>query len=319
MKEKNIKFLGLRLCEHDSNMSFFDGDKVFYYKLERHTRIKHDAYDNFELWISEIKKIWGITLNDLDEIGIVFDPWAYKLKDKEFFPSTNFKYLPYNITRINHHYAHALSCWPINNKCKTHIVFDAYGDYNISWTTFKNDKIFDIGYVNKQGSLGLAMNLAATILNIEPRNSYDVAGKVMGLQSYGHMNNDYLKKLHNFDINQINIVFDFNLWKQHIGDNLLAELKKIDWIRTVHFYVGKLLLNYFTKVIDNDDDYISYSGGCAQNVVWNTTLKNKFKNLIIPPHCSDEGLSLGVIDFFRRKYNLPFFKLNNFPFSQGGK
>ena len=35
--------------------------------------------------------------------------------------------------------------------------------------------------------------------------SHSEAGKVMGLQSYGHMNNDYLKKLRNFDINQINI------------------------------------------------------------------------------------------------------------------
>ena len=128
-----------------------------------------------------------------------------------------------------------------------------------------------------------------------------------------------IMKLRNFDINKISIVFDFNLWKQHMGYNLLAELKKIYWICTINFYAGELLLNYFTTVIDNDDDYISYSGGCAQNVVWNTTLKNKFKNLIIPPHCSDEGLSLGVIEFFRRKYNLPFFKLNNFPFSQGGK
>jgi hypothetical protein len=38
-----------------------------------------------------------------------------------------------------------------------------------------------------------------------------------------------------------------------------------------------VLLNHF-KIYANPDDIITYSGGVAQNVVWNTTLKRHFKN-----------------------------------------
>ena len=36
-----MKFLGLRLCEHDSNISYSDGSQIKYIKLERLNHIKH--------------------------------------------------------------------------------------------------------------------------------------------------------------------------------------------------------------------------------------------------------------------------------------
>ena len=98
---------------------------------------------------------------------------------------------------------------------------------------------------------------------------------------------------------------------------MLAALQPLDWIRTVHDKVSDILINFFEEVTDgNYDAEISYSGGVAQNVIWNTALKNKFKNLIIPPHCNDEGLSLGALEYLRIKNNIPKFKLNNFPYIQ---
>lgn len=316
-----MKFVGLRLCEHDSNISYFDGNEVFYFKLDRFNRIKHSAYNNFESWVEEIEKMWKVSVDELDEIGIVFDPWHYKLdfKNDSFFPSKNFDYLPFKVTRINHHYAHALSCWPLVNNCNTHFVFDAFGDYNITWSVFKNKKLMDVGHRDKQGSLGLSINTAAEKLGIEAKDdlsSIDLAGKLMGLQSYGKLNTSFLEKLSSFTIKEINLIFNFGLWEQHMGDSLLAELNKLDWIHTVHHHIGETLVEYFSSFVDHPNDIISYSGGCAQNVVWNTTLKNKFKNLVIPPHCADEGLSLGVLEFFRIKHSLECFKTEDFPYWQ---
>ena len=64
------------------------------------------------------------------------------------------------------------------------------------------------------------------------------------------------------------------------------------------------------------NDKISYSGGIAQNIVINTILKNYFPNLSIPPHCADEGLSLGCIEYLRKMYNQPSFDKSNFPYWQ---
>ena len=316
-----MKFIGMRLCEHDSNISYFDGSDVHYFKSERFEKGgvmgKHHAYGNFESWIKEIKDMWNLKPEDLDEIGIVFDPWHYRLnyEDDNFFPTKKFDYLPYNITRINHHYAHALSSWPVTKTCNKHFIFDAYGDFNISWSYIENDKLKDVGFFDTSNSLGNLMNGAAIEMNISVKSRLDSSGKLMGLQAYGNIDKEYLKKLQRFDITLMHPAFEFTLWEQHCGDNLLAQHKKLDWARTVHHWVGEALVEHFGKYV-NVDDEVSFSGGCAQNVVWNYHIKNKFKNLVVFPHCNDEGLSLGVLEYFRKKHNLPHYKTNNFPYWQ---
>ena len=51
-----MKLLGLRLCEHDSNISYFDGQKVHYLKSERLHQIKHHGYDNLWEYKNDIKR-----------------------------------------------------------------------------------------------------------------------------------------------------------------------------------------------------------------------------------------------------------------------
>jgi carbamoyltransferase len=76
-----------------------------------------------------------------------------------------------------------------------------------------------------------------------------------------------------------------------------------------------MLVDFFSKHA-NPNDTIVYSGGVAQNVIWNTKLRENFPNIIIPPHCADDGLSLGALEFLRQKHNLDKFKLDNFPYAQ---
>jgi carbamoyltransferase len=110
-------------------------------------------------------------------------------------------------------------------------------------------------------------------------------------------------------------MFSIENWRHFAGDQLLADHNLLTWISTVHERAGDALLDYFKKYADKTD-VISYTGGVAQNVIWNTKLKNYFPNLIIPPHCADDGLSLGAIEWLRIKHNLPKFTLENFPFCQ---
>ncbi len=314
------KLLGLRLCEHDSNISYFDGSKVFYLKSERFYNQKYHAYDNLWKWKNDIKKIFNIDYKDIDEIAVVIDPWRNKLPvdNEEFYPAIEYEYLPVSnkVYRINHHLAHALSCWPLyNERPKYEIIIDGFGDINNSWTVIKDNKILKRGYQNKNGSLGLSMCKAAQWLNIES-DQYGAASKLMGLQSYGKIVQPFRETL-NYDMHSIDSLFDTNNFNKFLNSDLLAALQPLDWIRTVHDKVSDILINFFEEVTDgNYDAEISYSGGVAQNVIWNTALKNKFKNLTIPPHCNDEGLSLGALEYLRIKNNLPRFELDNFPYIQ---
>jgi len=316
----NKKLIGLRLCEHDSNISYFDGEKVHYLKSERFYNIKHHAYDNFWKWKEDLKEIFNVNLKEIDEIAIIVDPWRHNLplNNEEFYPAIEYEHFPFEgkVYRLNHHLAHALSCWPLQNKRPEYeIVIDGFGDENNAWTVIKNDKIFQKGYLNFNGSLGQSMGTTAVNLGITS-NPYDLAGKLMGLQSYGEIDKKFFNKI-NFNIYSVNQLFDFNNYIKYKNNYLLANLKKLDWIRTVHEKVSEILINFFEQITDkNYDATISYSGGVAQNVIWNTVLKNKFKNLIIPPHCNDEGLSLGALEYLRIKNKMPKFKLNNFPYIQ---
>ena len=316
----NKKLIGLRLCEHDSNISYFDGEKVHYLKSERFYNIKHHAYDNLWEWQKDLNKIFNVDLKQIDEIAIVLDTWRHKLPldNEEFYPANEYEYLPFNkkVYRLNHHLAHALSCWPLQDKRPEYeIIIDGFGDENNAWTVIKNDKIIKRGYLNFNGSLGQSMSVTAKNLGITS-GIYDLAGKLMGLQSYGKIDKNFSNNI-NFNMYSINQLFNFNNYIKYQNDYLLANLKKLDWIRTVHDKVSNILINFFEEVTDgNYDAEISYSGGVAQNVIWNTALKNKFKNLIIPPHCTDEGLSLGALEYLRIKNNLPKFELDNFPYIQ---
>ena len=315
------KLLGLRLCEHDSNISYFDGENVHYIKTERIYKTKHHGYNNLYDWEKDIFKLFNVKSNDIDEVAIIIDPWRHNqpTNNEEFFPHYDYKFFPHkNTIRLNHHLAHALSCWPIyNERPEYEIVIDGFGDQNNAWTVFKNNRVLERGYTTLHGSLGMAMCHVGMVLKIGGENEiYDIASKLMGFQAYGKLIPEFKEKL-NYDLYSINRLFDFSKYNEFIGDELLAHWNSLDWIKTVHDKASDILVKFFENITKNNyDAKISYSGGVAQNVVWNTALKNKFKNLIIPPHCNDEGLSLGALEYLRIKNNLKKFKLNNFPYIQ---
>lgn len=325
-----MKLLSFKICDHDSNFSYFDGEQLHYHKTERTYQEKHHciAYKNsFYIWEEEIKKVWDLAPNDLDDIAIIVSPqyWPpHPIETQDDYSLiSNYE----GLTRINHHYAHALSDWPIIENSDIQIVIDASGDGGETFSIFKNYELIYNQFRhdranNDIGSLGVELNCLASELGIEKSksedtiiNTLDLAGKLMGLQSYGNYNEEYAKKISHLKANEPFELFDNRFWVDTKKDTLIAKNTKLDWARTVHEECGKKLVDFFRQYA-SEDDVIYYSGGVAQNVLWNTELKKVFKNLHVAPHCGDDGLSLGGIEFLRRKHNLPKFKFDKFPYRQ---
>ena len=301
-----MKLIGLRLCEHDSNVSYYDGETVRYFKSERVYDVKHHGYSDLHSWKKDFKDIFGDDPEDADEIAIVIDPWVHGLPtdNEEFFPAIKYPTVSDNCWRVNHHYAHALSTFEKN--C-LHIVIDGFGDENNSWSVFRNGEVVDRGYCDQDGSLGCEMIKAGKLLNIKAGCDLDVAGKLMGLQSYGTYMEEYDRILPG-TMHNIRRIFEESRYKSFERDIFgTIGISKLNWIRTVHEHIGNVLVEFFNEYIYHDDDIVSYTGGVAQNVIWNTKLKEKYRNLRIPAHCADEGLSLGALEFLRRKNNIEEF------------
>jgi len=315
-----MKLLALRLCEHDSSFCYFDGCRLRYIKTERLKGVKHHAYNNLQNWVQDFEQIFSETISNINEIAIILDPWHYNLpQDKEYFATAiecNALDVPCKVWRINHHYAHALSVWMLAQKLpEISVVIDGFGDYDQAWTVFKRDQVLERGSLQQHGSLGIAMAETGKSLGITAQYDIDIAGKLMGLQSYGNLSQDFYLMLQDMSLKTIKQLFSYKKWIDFNGDNILAQLTPLDWIHTVHRKTGHLLVE-FVKKFATSEQIISFTGGIAQNVLWNTELKKHFKNIIIPPHSADEGLTFGAIEWLRIKNNLSPFKLEYFPYLQ---
>jgi len=300
---------------HDHNITYYDGEKIHYIKTERLFQEKHHRiYENECDAIT--KKLWGITRDEVDDY--IFTSFYGNTTGN---PNEKYDVIPHIYSRsktngfkyIDHHYAHAL-CVSLLNDVDVNINIDGAGAFK-SWSVYRGDKFIDCGYYDQVGSIGAGFASLGEKFKINGHR-IDISGKLMGLQSYGKINEGYLQKLREYNFyDNMQPIFDFQLYVDYLNDENEANKTSIDWIKTVHERGGELVFSIFKKYT-KPNERIAYSGGVAQNVLWNTILKEKYPNLIIMPYSADEGLSLGGIEYLRKKHNLSKFNIENFPFAQ---
>jgi carbamoyltransferase len=323
-----MKLLAIFSYEHDTNISYYDGMTVKYFKSERMYQIKHHAYSGVLDWKKDIKQLWNITTDDVDDMIFIhhridWDPNA----PLEIFQNKNINNLElssvcantewfapnHKLQVVNHHYCHTLSSWMLDKDPDVSIVIDSVGDW-YTWSVYRNHNCIDRMH-HDIGSIGKAIDQASQFLGIEASNYLDLAGKLMGLQSYGNIDQNFLNFIRKLSITDINSLYNPDHWFDYKKSKLLARHSLLDWIATVHYRTGEILIELFKKYV-KPNEIVHYSGGVAQNVIWNTELRKHFPNLIIAPHCADDGQSLGALEWLRIKHDLPKFKIDNFPYIQ---
>jgi carbamoyltransferase len=304
-----MKFIGLRLDEHDSNISYSDGSKVKYYKSERDNQVKHHGYDDLSSW-KKIIDLWEINPGEVDAIGIVLDSFKHpniKCNDGVLYETIDiplFKFLGFTcpVYKVNHHYAHALSMWTLGVDSTIDFVFDAFGDDFIAHTIFRGtSKLLELRTFDYP-SLGHLMSTVGKMMGMKGHD-LDFAGKVMALKAYGNP----LHILNQYDFSTLDSLWLKGEWTKGVSN--------YDRIATAHEETEKLFVKHI-ETHSSIEDIISYSGGVAQNTIINTRLKRSRPNLNIPPHCNDDGLSLGVIEFLRKYFDQEKFDTSGFPFWQ---
>lgn len=329
-----MKFLGIR-NGHDNNLTYTDGTKVRYIKFERNFQKKHYYWDNdrtiddVSIMLKKGEEILGVDFTEVDAICINNTPDLHPLKQQvpplETSVEISKKINPYwdqfkcPVYLIDHHYAHVLSTFPLVDvtKVKQHFVVDGEGDH-LRWATyFKNDKISR--YIDTNKTAGISKLLEDIGVEYGMKGfRLDVSGKVMALKSF-----------HNFLPHQVDAIME-NFLDTKLEDTQEFILSCENFMRKSGIEKNQQLINLayllhvfgegripeFMSRYAKPDDVITYSGGTAQNTVINTKIKQKFKNLHIPPHCPDDGISLGCVEFLRQKYNQPLFDNSNFPYWQ---
>lgn len=234
---------------------------------------------------------------------------------------------------LNHELAHIFSCLPFYGKFKDNsllVHFDGGASKsNFSVFTYKAGKIEMLTNhwkLKKITSLFNANALAFAITGANIKDQNAVPGKLMGFASFGKFKPEIEKWLesNNFfeDIWGNKEPF-FQAAKEEFGIDIQHIDTKNTFIQDIagcfqEVFTRELLkeINYWQK--ETGCDYLYYSGGCALNITANKAIEqaNIFKEIFIPPCCSDSGLALGAAAFmqFRNKEKIrkhtPF--LNNF-------
>ena len=314
-----MKLLALRLCAHDSNVTYYDGETLKYKSFERDFQAKHFGFGGVYGW-TRILEEWNIKPWFVDAIAIVLDSHVHNeiqydpQKLTEVIEIPVFRDLGFKcpIHRIDHHYAHSLSFWPMSVEPTINFVFDGFGDDWMYRSVWRGDKLIDSCKSNGQdimnsSSFGFIMSHLGAVLNMKG-NYLDHAGKVMALKAFGKHNNDVVPIDHIDDLDKL---WDFMVLDQHINDQMYI----MDYIHTAHEETEKIYLKHFRQFI-KPDDIVGYSGGIAQNTIINKVLKDAIPNLVIPPHANDQGLSIGAIEYLRKEYNLMALPKEGFPFMQ---
>ena len=177
-----MRFLGLRVEDHDSNITYTDGTKVRYLSTERYYGIKHHGYNNTWQW-EDILNHWDLTIDDVDAIAVISDQVEF---DKgELYREIDLG-LSCRCFAVDHHWAHVLSQWPVGIPY-TNYVFDGYGSNERSHSLFAGTHLGVEYNVNKHGSIGIEMAKVGAVLGLKDvtPDGLDLAGKVMGLAAYG--------------------------------------------------------------------------------------------------------------------------------------
>ena len=292
---------------HDSNYSFFDGERLYYLKLERFFEKKHFSSP-------QLVRTPELLMRS-DTLVRLLIKKKHNLYIKEIF---------YN-SSISHHLRHSLSIdLFLKEKQDVHVVIDGVGGSKI-WSIIRDDKvIMSKDIYDAQGSIGSLVQFLGTELQLRGLE-LDFPGKVMGIQSYGCFDSEIYESVKKYNMNFLgdkklarlnthtsNEKFAEGYSAYRISN--LEESKRINAVHTIHKRLGEIVLEIFEKYV-SPDEKVAYSGGVAQNVVWNTELKKRYPKLTILPHCGDDGLSLGTIEFYRKKYDLKF-DLSRYPFMQ---
>ena len=315
-----MKLLALRLCAHDSNITYFDGDRIKYKSFERDFQVKHFGFEGLYGW-TRILQEWDITPQDVGAVGIVMDTHVHNEvycnpeQIEENLEIPVFRDLGFNcpIHRIDHHYAHSLSFWPLGIEPNIHFVLDGFGDDWMYRSVWRDNKLIDSSKSNGQmmhysPSLGFIMTRLGSVLGLQG-HYLDQAGKIMALKAHGNTEFSAVPDVDHID--KLNDLWNFEQIERNANDRNFT----LDYIATAHEKTEQLYLKHFREFV-KEGDIIGYSGGIAQNTIINKVLKDNFPNLVIPPHANDQGLSLGVIEYLRRTYNLDPFDTSGFPFWQ---
>ena len=308
-----MNLVGFGLTLHDSSIAAYKDGKFLYRKAERQFNRKH-AHGNIE-WAKSVLNDWGIENCESTWSSWLTGKNKQKIKDGD---------------KLDHHYTHALSSsikfdvdlvldfgakGPANNE-KQHDFYNGmlkmtsrqverYKEYPVPSVlcSVLNSKSFDHETKARQFMMDhMANNRFAEFCDKvmetgkEPEDwdsfisGIDIPGKIMSLQSYGVPDRKKIDSWIPLQFRNLAVISEINhTLPDKVDPNLIA---------TVHKFCEETVMQKVPHIP------FHYSGGVAQNVVFNREMLNQGHLPHIEPWAYDGGCSIGALNYLLDKHNI---------------
>ena len=217
-----------------------------------------------------------------------------------------------NLIEVYHQEAHAYGAFYQSDlQDATIITFDGGGNdgcFNF-YSANRKDGVkltrmdYDYNLGEKYAEIG---HHTTSIRRENTVNMYlEYPGKLMGLCGYGNIKEEYLPAMRSFYTGHHGLreLRDENYRIMQRALNLPDELSgkvELDIVATSQKVFEEVFYNVSKKEIEESNDKLILSGGCALNILNNTKV-NAISKTFVPPNPNDGGLSLG----FMLKYLKP--------------
>jgi len=315
---------------HDGSVTVIEGDEIIiHHQLDRFNKFKHEFAPSFELFFlfQDLKiKFDKVVITSMGTRNL---PIKYFLK--KFFNVKDVDII--SIDQTQHHIFHAKCARHFFNDPEETVYFIADGDGAIDFLKHKdkfidnlevieNESVYDekMNILHKYYGSHQQVNIRSDKLTVSQniglgkayqKLTYELGleefeeGKAMALSSYGKFKDSIANTLifnnqWNLNImNRLNENYDMeNKYNRFMLDPTIdhtsKDSKSLDFVKTFQFVFQHVFFNQIKK-IQHPYKNIILSGGCAQNVLNNTFLKQSLdKNVLADPYNGDFGISLGA-------------------------
>jgi carbamoyltransferase len=288
---------------------YHEGNIVAVIEFERFINLKNASYFFFqpirtrEYILKEIysylKEQFGFVKYDKFITGYGFQemPQAYK----DAIPANEY------IKDESHHPCHAYGSLAQSSFEKALIISFDGGSNDGFFNVYLGEKGKDLELLRTVGvDLGSHYHLVG--LFCEEIKNYDpltAAGKVLGLQSYGKVINEWKDTLKEFFKHEPPYWANLETRKKDLSTNLglkFSESNKLsgensyNLTRTAQEVFEEVFFEYIDDLVKQYDLPIILTGGCALNIVLNTRVKERYnKEVFVAPNSNDSGLAIGLL------------------------
>jgi carbamoyltransferase len=308
-QKMNLPSIAIHVHHNGAAAVYHENEIVAVIELERLVNRKNASWDFFEPIPAKdfvlkaiyeyLKEKFGFTHYDKFIIG-----YGYKE-----MPELNKSIIPANeyIVDESHHPAHAYGSFAQSPFEKALVISFDGGSNDGFFNLYLAEKGKDLNSIISFGvDLGSHYHLIGLFCDeVKNYHALTASGKVLGLQSYGRVIEEWKEPLTKFFGSGVPFWYDIENKKKRLSEEIgieFSEDKKLsgqnayNLARTAQEVFEELFFKYTDEFIKKYNLPIVLTGGCALNIVLNTRVKERYNlDVFVAPNSTDCGLPVGFL------------------------